>query len=49
MAEQDGLRINAPWLAKAEVRRGSLSTKIMFQEVLLVQISNAEASDREES
>ena len=38
-----------PWLTKAEVRRGGLSRKVTFQEVLLVWISIAETFDREES
>ena len=38
-----------PRLGKAKVRRGSLSTKVMFQEILLGWISIAETSDREKS
>ena len=38
-----------PQLGKAEVRRGSLSTRVMFREILLGWISIAETSDREES
>ena len=36
------------WLTKAEVRRGSMSTKVVFQEVLLIWISIAKTSDRKE-
>ena len=38
-----------PRLDKAEVLRGSLSTRVTFQKILLGWISIAETSDREES
>ena len=38
-----------PWLAKAEVRRGGLPSRVTFQDVLLVRISIVETSDNGES
>ena len=38
-----------PRLNKVEVLRGSLLTRVMFQEILLERISIAETSDKEES
>ena len=36
----------APRLTKAEVRRGGLPSKGMFQEILLIWVSIAETKDR---
>ena len=38
-----------PRLDKAKIRRGSLSTRVTFQEILLRRISIVETLDREES
>ena len=37
-----------PWLAEIDVRRGRLLTKVVFQRVLLEQISIAETTDRKD-